>query len=88
MMLARDPYAIGFAAMTPFFHVGTLSDRLAATALGGAGGLPIAATSGEARENAVALGTGFPFQATAGASYLVLQLLAPSRRRQYEGRQG
>jgi hypothetical protein len=58
MMLARDPYLIGFAAMTPFFHVGTLPDRLAAKAPGGAGGLPIAATSGEARENAVALGTG------------------------------
>ena len=32
MMLARDPYLIGFAAMTPFFHVGTLSDGLAAKA--------------------------------------------------------
>ena len=57
MMLARDPYVIGFAAMTPSFHVGTLPDRLAAKALGGTGSLPIAATSGEARENAVALGT-------------------------------
>jgi hypothetical protein len=35
MMLARDPYPIGFAAMTLFFHLGTLSDRLAAKALGG-----------------------------------------------------
>ena len=60
MMLARDPYPIGFAAMTPFFHLGTLSDRLAAKALGGAGGLPIAATSGEARENSVALGDRLP----------------------------
>jgi NCS1 family nucleobase:cation symporter-1 len=40
-------YLIGFAAMTPFFHVGTLYEGAAATALGGADisffiGLPVA----------------------------------------------
>ena len=65
MMRARDPYLIGFAAMTPFFHVGPSPDRLAAKALGGAGDVTIAATSGEARENTVAPGTGLPFEASA-----------------------
>jgi len=50
--------------MTPSSHACTLPDRLAAKALDGTGGLPAAATSGETRENTVALGTGFPFQAT------------------------
>jgi nucleobase:cation symporter-1, NCS1 family len=41
-------YLIGFAAMTPFFHVGTLYEGAAAKGLGGADisffiGLPVAA---------------------------------------------
>ena len=49
-------YLIGFAAMTPFFNAGTLPEGPAAKGTGRGGRLvpPIAATSGQARENAVA----------------------------------
>ena len=75
MMLARDPYLIGFAAMTPFIHVGALSDRLAAKALGGREVSLSQLPAARPARMQLHLGQAPRSRQPPGASYLVLQFL-------------